>query len=96
MLCDFGLARVLEEIPSGLTTRSAKIGTLRYVSPELMLASSARHTRESDVWAWGCLFLEVGAMFSALLGILLTAHLRSLQTRFPTAKRASRGRLFSR
>lgn len=57
MLCDFGLARVLEEIPSGLTTRSTRIGTLRYVSPELMM--DARHTRESDVWAWACLLLEV-------------------------------------
>lgn len=59
MLCDFGLARILEENPSGLTTRSAQIGTLRYVSPELMMSNNARHTRESDVWAWACLLLEV-------------------------------------
>lgn len=58
MLCDFGLARILEEIPSGLTTSRAKTGTLRYLSPEL-LGEDPRHTCQSDAWAWGCLVLEV-------------------------------------
>ena len=58
MLCDFGLARILEALPSGLTTKSSQVGTLRYMSPEL-LSGASKVTCESDVWAWACLLLEV-------------------------------------
>lgn len=61
MLCDFGLARLLEDEPSGLTTTSRSKYTLFYASPEL-LNEDARHTLKSDVWAWGCLFLGVGLL----------------------------------
>lgn len=33
-------------------------GTMRYMSPELIRADGG-NTTQSDVWAWGCLFLEV-------------------------------------
>lgn len=59
MLCDFGLARMLEDAPSGLTTTGSPQFTLFYASPEL-LNEGTRHTLKSDVWAWGCLFLGVG------------------------------------
>lgn len=59
LLCDFGLARVLEEIPSGLTTTETHTGTTRYASPELISEDVPCHTLKSDVWAWGCLFLVV-------------------------------------
>lgn len=57
MLCDFGLSRLEEAVPSGLTTRRGGEGTTRYLSPECV--DGAKRTAQSDVWAWGCLFLEV-------------------------------------
>lgn len=59
MLCDFGLARVLEEVPSGLTTSKVTLGTPRYASPELVMEDDPLRDLPSDVWAWGCLVLEV-------------------------------------
>jgi len=58
-LCDFGLAKIAENSPSGLTTSSfAGKGTPRYLSPELLCDVPLR-CASSDVWAWGCLFLEI-------------------------------------
>lgn len=57
MLCDFGLARIDEEGPSGLTTSDSTKYTPRYASPELLMVTMARHTLKSDIWAWGCLLL---------------------------------------
>lgn len=64
MLCDFGLAEVLESAddgPSGLTTSRSIRGSTRYMAPELILAMDGvpSRTLESDVWAWGCLLFEV-------------------------------------
>ncbi|KAG8946952.1 hypothetical protein FRC04_011247 [Tulasnella sp. 424] len=64
ILCDFGLAEVLESAddgPSGLTTSRAIRGSTRYMAPELILATDGipRRTLESDVWAWGCLLFEI-------------------------------------
>lgn len=60
MLCDFGLARILEDVPSGLTTTSARGCTFRYAAPELVLGDGL-HSLAGDVWAWGCLLLVVSA-----------------------------------
>ena len=61
MLCDFGLSKLIAEDPSGLTTTKSIKGSTRYLSPELVLEEDPQHTLESDVWAWGCLLLEVYA-----------------------------------
>ncbi|KAG8896866.1 hypothetical protein FRB99_008607 [Tulasnella sp. 403] len=59
VLCDLGLARTMEAMPSGLTTSTFnQAGSLPYSSPELILGTSKR-TPWSDVWAWGCLLQEV-------------------------------------
>ncbi|KAG8926120.1 hypothetical protein FRC01_009320 [Tulasnella sp. 417] len=58
MLGDFGLSRVLEADPTGLTTSRTIKGSMRYMSPEL-LDENVIHTLQSDVWAFGCLALEV-------------------------------------
>lgn len=55
MLCDFGLSKVLEETPSGLTTTTNPTYTLRYAAPELILGDGVTRNLASDVWAWGCL-----------------------------------------
>ncbi|KAG8895212.1 hypothetical protein FRC01_012500, partial [Tulasnella sp. 417] len=61
VLCDFGLATFVEdpETPSGLTTSRSIKGSLRYMSPELFDNVEARHTLESDIWAWACTIFEV-------------------------------------
>ncbi|KAG8897969.1 hypothetical protein FRB99_007743 [Tulasnella sp. 403] len=60
MLCDFGLARTTEAFSTGLTTANFdSAGSRRYQSPELILGEVSRRSLESDVWAWGCLLLEI-------------------------------------
>lgn len=62
MLCDFGLSRLEEAVPSGLTTTLGVEGTMTYLSPECV--DGAKRTAQSDVWAWGCLFLQVRVLFA--------------------------------
>ncbi|KAG9040611.1 hypothetical protein FS837_000409 [Tulasnella sp. UAMH 9824] len=58
VLCDFGLARLADEQPSGLTTTQTIKGSIRYMSPELLKENGA-HALHSDIWAYGCLVLKV-------------------------------------
>ncbi|KIO30433.1 hypothetical protein M407DRAFT_224396, partial [Tulasnella calospora MUT 4182] len=60
VLCDFGLATFVENSgdPSGLTTSRSIKGSLRYMSPELFHDDEAKHTLESDIWAWACTIFE--------------------------------------
>jgi serine/threonine protein kinase len=60
-ICDFGLARVfLEAESTGMTTTSEHTGTTRYLAPELVDSEENVYpTTESDVYALGCLGLEV-------------------------------------
>lgn len=58
-LCDFGLSKVLEDVPSGLTTTKTANYTLRYAAPELVSSEGSSHTLATDVWAWGSLVLVV-------------------------------------
>ncbi|KAG8903141.1 hypothetical protein FRB99_003684, partial [Tulasnella sp. 403] len=51
VLCDFGLAKVMEQRPSGMTTSTFnQCGTLAYESPELVLSKAYRE-RESDIFS---------------------------------------------
>ncbi|KAG8897175.1 hypothetical protein FRB99_008388, partial [Tulasnella sp. 403] len=60
MLCDFGLAKAEEDVPSGLTTTGFnERGSTRYLSPELVTELTPRRTLQSDIWAWGCLLFEI-------------------------------------
>ena len=56
LLCDFGLARVVEQ-PDGYPTTGHILGTTRWSSPELLVEGVRNFP--SDVWSWGCLFVEV-------------------------------------
>ncbi|KAG8898723.1 hypothetical protein FRB99_007195, partial [Tulasnella sp. 403] len=58
MLCDFGLSKLLEDVPSGLTTESGQKGTTRWMAPE-QLGKHPVYTTESDAYAFGCLALEI-------------------------------------
>lgn len=58
VLSDFGLSRVPYGGSSGLTTtRGGSKGTTRWCSPEILNGEAG--TPQSDMWAWGCLVLEV-------------------------------------
>lgn len=55
LLCDFGLAKTLDEV-QGLTTASDEFrGTISWCSPELL--DNSPRTSHSDMWAWGLLCL---------------------------------------
>jgi serine/threonine protein kinase len=60
-ISDFGLARIISgEQRTGLTTDTSHTGTLRYLAYELV--NTEGHivsTKEGDVYALGCLALEV-------------------------------------
>ncbi|KAG8984002.1 hypothetical protein FRB93_006841 [Tulasnella sp. JGI-2019a] len=59
VLCDFGLVVAADEVQSGLTTSKGFKGSVRYCSPELVMEDEARRWPPSDMWAWGCLFVEI-------------------------------------
>lgn len=59
-LCDFGFASMLAEEEGSLSRQSSSAkGTWRWMAPELFTVDDARHTKESDVWAFGCVVFEV-------------------------------------
>src|SRR5258705_698517 len=63
-LCDFGLSRILDDLPSGHTT-SLQAGTLRYQAPELLgddTQEKWRPTIEGDVFAFACTSVQVRRM----------------------------------
>ncbi|KAG8987181.1 hypothetical protein FRB94_002101, partial [Tulasnella sp. JGI-2019a] len=59
VLCDFGLALAAGEVATGLTTSVGFKGSVRYCSPELVMHDESRRTVSSDIWAWGCLLVEI-------------------------------------
>ncbi|KIO18930.1 hypothetical protein M407DRAFT_83423, partial [Tulasnella calospora MUT 4182] len=56
LLCDFGVSRAIEELPTGYTTQ-VRCGTAGYRAPELW--SGGKPTLEGDVYAYGALILKV-------------------------------------
>ncbi|KZV89845.1 kinase-like protein, partial [Exidia glandulosa HHB12029] len=63
-LSDFGFASVLAELSISMTTHTSVKGTLRWMAPELFTSENTSHTTQTDMWAFGCVMLEV---FSDLL-----------------------------
>ena len=61
-ICDFGLAKILESGPTGLTTSKGLGGSIRYMSPELLGGDQPARTMESDIWALACTALEVSIL----------------------------------
>ncbi|QRV92621.1 Tyrosine kinase domain protein [Ceratobasidium sp. AG-Ba] len=62
MLADFGLSRIVAEVSTGLTTSSSR-GSYRWMAPELFGGVEDQIqvlvTTASDVWAFGCLCVEI-------------------------------------
>lgn len=60
VLCDFGLSADMRDLgETGLETAPILRGTQRYLSPELTGGGSQRHSLLTDIWAWGCVLIEV-------------------------------------
>ncbi|KZV90652.1 kinase-like protein [Exidia glandulosa HHB12029] len=57
LLCDFGLASVFDE--HSTSQNSPPKGTCRWMARELFMRDDARHTTYSDIWAFGCVALEL-------------------------------------
>ena len=57
LLCDFGLSRLLWGSSQSIALTGVK-GTSRWMAPELIL-NEGDHTYASDIWASGCLLIEV-------------------------------------
>jgi len=55
-LCDFGLAQTMES--THISRRTNEVGSPRYMAPELFDAQ-AKITEKVDIWALGCLVVEV-------------------------------------
>lgn len=80
-LCDFGLSRVLEEsaVTHTITFTTAAAGTLRWTAPELLgFDASTRKSVQTDVYAFGCVALEVSLIYLFnKLGLLIYIGLSS-------------------
>ena len=55
MITDFGLAKILEETRTGLTTSNTTALSIRYSAPEVLEGQNANAS--SDVYSFGCLAL---------------------------------------
>ena len=55
----FGLATVVRDENTFVSTAKESAHTPRYTSPEI-LRDAARHSKESDVFAFGMVMIEVG------------------------------------
>lgn len=91
-LCDFGLARILDDEPSGLTTTKTASWSLRYAAPELIKNDVTSHTRETDMWAWGCLLLVVSCPEVPVLPLNHLAGLRLSRAFCPMTPRKTNTR----
>ncbi|CAE6490364.1 unnamed protein product [Rhizoctonia solani] len=61
-LCDFGHSRFINTGPSQANTTDSSAtfqATTRYMSPELFTEPAARPSYPSDIWAFGCVALEI-------------------------------------
>ncbi|KAH7337840.1 kinase-like domain-containing protein [Rhizoctonia solani] len=61
LICDFGRSRQPHDEPNEaiISNSSPFIGTVRYMSPELFVSNAARPSPAADMWAYGCVALEV-------------------------------------
>ncbi|KAG8712864.1 hypothetical protein FRC11_013966 [Ceratobasidium sp. 423] len=60
LICDFGRSCQQNDSPNEviLSSSSPFGGTVRYMSPELLVPDTARPSPAADMWAYGCVALE--------------------------------------
>ncbi|KAG8936920.1 hypothetical protein FRC02_010010 [Tulasnella sp. 418] len=61
-LCDFGLSKFIDDALhiTGFTTTTRGGGTMRFLAPELL--NDCPRSPKSDIWAFGCLVIQVLAL----------------------------------
>ncbi|CAE6531221.1 unnamed protein product [Rhizoctonia solani] len=59
MICDFGRSGKPHNPPVIVSDSSPFAGTVRYMSPELFAQNVTRPTPAADMWAYGCIALEI-------------------------------------
>ncbi|CEL54065.1 Dual specificity protein kinase pyk3 OS=Dictyostelium discoideum GN=pyk3 PE=1 SV=1 [Rhizoctonia solani AG-1 IB] len=61
LICDFGRSRQGNDRPNEvmLSNSSQFAGTVRYMSPELLVPELSRPSPTADMWAYGCIALEI-------------------------------------
>ncbi|KZS95412.1 kinase-like protein [Sistotremastrum niveocremeum HHB9708] len=61
LLADFGLARLVDNDDELASTTAGLRGTIRWMAPEVAcaLGRSSNPARESDIWGFGCVVLEI-------------------------------------
>lgn len=62
MICDFGSARMVSPSCTLANLSSTVKGTTQFWAPELIETDHERHSKETDVWAFG-MAVYVGSMF---------------------------------
>lgn len=88
-LCDFGLARILDAEPTGLTTSKTASWSLRYASPEIIKSDQLLHTLQSDVWAWGCLVLVVRVYYYRTINLLTLLRSQLMMDTLPYSSQSN-------
>ncbi len=59
-LTDFGLSTMYGAGTTTMGTRSGHFGTPRFMAPELLMGENAEATFGGDMYAFGCVCIEVG------------------------------------
>ena len=84
-LSDFGLAR--DEAQSGLTRRGDFMGTIRYMSPEQLLAHRTVIDHRTDLWSMGVSLYEAVTLDLPFAGDTDEAYIGSVSMREPVPAR---------
>ena len=86
LLSDFGIAR--EEEVSRITRRGDFLGTVRYMSPEQLLAHRARVDGRTDIWSLGVSLYEAVTLELPYSAPTEEAYVSAVGTKEPLAARA--------
>lgn len=86
LLSDFGLARDKE--CATLTRRGDFLGTVRYMSPELLLAQRVRVDHRSDIWSLGVSLYEAITLDLPYAGDSEEAYISAVSMREPIPARS--------
>jgi serine/threonine protein kinase len=87
-VADFGYARVVDD-ESGSGQTNANVGPVRWMAPESLLAR--QYSEKSDVWAYGCVLLELETRKQPWDGkqlVDVAVHVRDTKQHPPTPDQA--------
>ena len=91
LICDFGISRMLDSSQSNFvsTTHDDCVrGSARWMAQELIASAEAKHTKETDVWAYGmtlyvCFLDHLSQITKITPAFLLIMYRRCWQNNYP-------------